>query len=89
MGTITTGRESRCSFLYAISPGLHDLRLNLHFLKGGSFLYVATVLQPVSSGNTGGLPREDEISTKFRLVNLVSGMFLPVVLSALVGHGHS
>jgi len=58
-------------------------------ISGGSFLYVATVLQPVSSDNTSGLPREDEVSTKTRLVFIVLGMFAPLLFSTLVGHGHS
>ena len=65
------------------------LRLNFVFLKGGSFLYVATVLQPVSSGGTAGLPHEDDISAKTRLTFIVLGMFAPLLLSVLVGHGHS
>ena len=85
-----TGRESRCSFLYATSSRFRDnFQLNFLFLKGGSFLYVATVLQPVSYGNATGLPHEDDISVKTRLVFIVSGMFAPLLLSALVGHGHS
>jgi len=58
-------------------------------VSGGSFLYVATVLQPVSSGNTGLLPHEDDISMKARLLFIVCGMFAPLFLSAAVGHGHS
>ena len=50
---------------------------------------MATVLQPVSSDNTAGLPHEGEITVKTRLVFIVSGMFAPLLLSTLVGHGHS
>ena len=87
----TTGRGLLCLFLYAtISSQFRDgLQLNFLFLKGGSFLYVATVLQPVSSGGTTGLPHEDDINAKTRLVFIVLGMFAPLFLSTLVGHGHS
>ena len=73
---------SRC---IVIVSSLAEPRL----LKGGSFLYVATVLQPVSSNHTGGLSHEDDISVKTRLVFIVLGMFAPLLLSSLVGHGHS
>ncbi|KAF9646220.1 hypothetical protein BDM02DRAFT_3118971 [Thelephora ganbajun] len=58
-------------------------------VSGGSFLYVATVLQPVSSNHTNRLPHEDDISAKTRLVFIIVGMFAPLLLSILVGHGHS
>jgi len=57
--------------------------------KGGSFLYVATVLQPVPSGNTSASPHDDDISVKTRLAFIVWGMFSPPLLGAVVGHGHS
>lgn len=58
-------------------------------VSGGSFLYVATVLQPVSSSRPSGLPHEDDIGAKTRLVFIILGMFAPLLLSSLVGHGHS
>jgi zinc transporter 9 len=66
--------------------------------SGGTFLYVATVLQPVR--NEGGEPQsqhshahlgEDEVHTlgsKLRVMLIIFGMFLPVVVSSLIGHGH-
>lgn len=66
-----------------------DHRLSLDFSKGGSFLYVATVLQPISSYRKSGLSHEEDIGTKTRLVFIVLGMFAPLFLSSLVGHGHS
>lgn len=56
--------------------------------SGGTFLYVATVLQhtaeraPEPSLATGG------INKVVRSVILVVGMFFPLVVSQLVGHGH-
>lgn len=67
----------------------YDHTLNVGFLKGGSFLYVATVLQPVSPNHTSGLPHEDDIDAKTRLISIVLGMFAPLLLSSLIGHGHS
>jgi len=58
-------------------------------VSGGSFLYVATVLQPVSSNHTSGLAHEDDINLKTRLAFIVLGMFAPLLLSSLIGHGHS
>ncbi|TFK24992.1 Zinc/iron permease [Coprinopsis marcescibilis] len=53
-------------------------------LSGGSFLYVATVLQPVShhSSGNGDLPRLS------RVLLIMLGLFIPFALSALLGHGH-
>ncbi|KAH7885243.1 Zinc/iron permease [Phlebopus sp. FC_14] len=56
--------------------------------SGGTFLYVATVLQPASNhvsersldGFLGSKPA--------RSILLMAGMFLPVVVSQLLGHGH-
>ncbi|KZO96922.1 Zinc/iron permease [Calocera viscosa TUFC12733] len=60
--------------------------------SGGTFLYVATVIQDVS-GHSHGPPIEDdeppqELGVTTRLGLLVVGMFTPLVLSMLVGHGH-
>ncbi|KAI5981135.1 Zinc/iron permease [Pisolithus albus] len=57
--------------------------------SGGTFLYVATVLQhtgadrvPDAPPSTGG------INKVARSVILVVGMFFPLVVSQLIGHGH-
>ncbi|KIK26749.1 hypothetical protein PISMIDRAFT_675689 [Pisolithus microcarpus 441] len=56
--------------------------------SGGTFLYVATVLQhsadrvPDAPLSTGG------ISKVARSITLVVGMFFPLVVSQLIGHGH-
>ncbi|KAF8895470.1 Zinc/iron permease [Infundibulicybe gibba] len=55
-------------------------------VSGGTFLYVATVLQPVShhSEVTGAR----EMLPSVRVLLIVTGMFIPFMLSALLGHGH-
>jgi len=53
-------------------------------ISGGTFLYVATVLQPVSQSGTGGtatLPIT-------RVLFISIGIFIPFTLSAWLGHGH-
>jgi solute carrier family 39 (zinc transporter), member 9 len=82
--------------------------------SGGTFLYVATVLQPVRGGhgssseganqtsNADGPhnrsmedlhahPSEDDLQhlgPKTRVILIVLGMFLPIVVSSMIGHGH-
>ncbi|KAF9241162.1 Zinc/iron permease [Melanogaster broomeanus] len=54
--------------------------------SGGTFLYVATVLQSVSDHAPESSPTE--IHKSARTVLLMVGMFLPLLVSRLVGHGH-
>ncbi|TFK40772.1 Zinc/iron permease [Crucibulum laeve] len=54
-------------------------------VSGGTFLYVATVLQPVSS-HAG--PATDEMRPAARVLFISIGIFIPFILSALLGHGH-
>jgi solute carrier family 39 (zinc transporter), member 9 len=66
--------------------------------SGGTFLYVATVLQPVRkedgespSQHGRAHPGEDEVQTlgsKQRVLLIIFGMFLPIVVSSMIGHGH-
>ncbi|KAG8830061.1 hypothetical protein FRC17_005514 [Serendipita sp. 399] len=65
--------------------------------SGGTFLYVATVLQPVghnegsSSSHGHGHPGDEDIyqiGRKTRLFLIIVGMALPIVLGSLIGHGH-
>lgn len=65
--------------------------------SGGTFLYVATVLQPVRSEEDPpqqhghAHPGEDEVQTlgrKTRVLLIILGMFLPVMISSMLGHGH-
>ncbi|KAG8755807.1 hypothetical protein FRC14_003635 [Serendipita sp. 396] len=65
--------------------------------SGGTFLYVATVLQPVghsegsSSSHGHGHPGDEDIyqiGRKTRVFLIVLGMALPIALSSLIGHGH-
>jgi len=51
--------------------------------SGGTFLYVATVLQPVSSQSVA-----QELSRRSRVFLIVIGLFIPFVLSSVLGHGH-
>lgn len=54
-------------------------------VSAGSFLYVATVLQPVSRdhSSTGG------VGTKTRILLCVLGIFTPFILGSLLDHEHS
>ncbi|TDL17859.1 Zip-domain-containing protein [Rickenella mellea] len=53
-------------------------------ISGGTFLYVATVLQPVSHhGQSSAGPDE-----KIRVAIIVVGMFTPFLIGSLIGHGH-
>ncbi|OCH88451.1 hypothetical protein OBBRIDRAFT_795219 [Obba rivulosa] len=51
-------------------------------ISGGTFLYVATVLQPVSAEGS------EDIGHKARLVHVVLGIFIPFAIGAVVGHDH-
>jgi hypothetical protein len=64
--------------------GGFDSELN-NTLQGGSFLYVATVLQPVSDTH---MSFEDGIGHKMRTLLLMVGMFVPFLVGNLLGHGH-
>lgn len=67
--------------------------------KGGSFLYVATVIQPLSSpdphehshaahASTESPHAAEELGKYSRTILLMLGMVLPVALSSLVGDDH-
>jgi len=77
------------SFLEAGGEG--DWTGTALLISGGTFLYVATVLQPVShSSETHSMPPEEKEMSKFsRALLMVIGMFLPFMIGALLGHGHS
>ncbi|KDR82885.1 hypothetical protein GALMADRAFT_238519 [Galerina marginata CBS 339.88] len=53
-------------------------------VSGGTFLYVATVLQPVSHHS----PASAELRPTTRVFFIAVGMFIPFLLSSLIGHGH-
>ncbi|THH03040.1 hypothetical protein EW145_g6578 [Phellinidium pouzarii] len=55
--------------------------------SGGTFLYVATVLQPVSHQESRSASSSD-ISEKIRLGFIVTGMFIPFLISLAFGHEH-
>ncbi|KAI5122800.1 hypothetical protein M0805_000143 [Coniferiporia weirii] len=56
-------------------------------VSGGTFLYVATVLQPMSQqdSSTSSSP---EMGEKARAGLIIAGMFVPFSISLAVGHGH-
>ncbi|KAI0304442.1 Zinc/iron permease [Multifurca ochricompacta] len=54
-------------------------------ISGGSFLYVATVLQPISHHR----PSSEAVGTKMRIFLLLLGIFTPFALGSLLDHGHS
>ncbi|CAA7261565.1 unnamed protein product [Cyclocybe aegerita] len=74
-------------FILAIFQG-RDESSNLAGLallaSGGTFLYVATVLQPVS--NHSPIPGDMRPASRVLFISL--GMFIPLVLSTIFGHGH-
>ncbi|KAI0322028.1 Zinc/iron permease [Amylostereum chailletii] len=52
--------------------------------SGGSFLYVATVLQSPSHGHVDA----GEVSRNMRVTLLLVGIFIPLLLSAMLDHHH-
>ncbi|KAF8507516.1 Zinc/iron permease [Hysterangium stoloniferum] len=59
-------------------------------VSGGTFLYVATVIQPIgahSHDDSDAVPSE-KLDKVQRLSLLVSGIFLPFVIGSLFGHEH-
>ena len=62
-----------CHVAIADIPGLQ---------QGGTFLYVATVLQPVSHARQNGTNSHSQV------ILMVIGMFLPFAVGGLLGHGH-
>ncbi|EGN98482.1 hypothetical protein SERLA73DRAFT_91868 [Serpula lacrymans var. lacrymans S7.3] len=72
---------------YLISSGQDDIQIGSALLfSGGTFLYVATVLQPVSEHSPESSP--DVISKMSRTLLLVAGMFLPLVITSALGRDH-
>jgi len=55
-------------------------------VSGGTFLYVATVLQPVSHHSE--VPATGDMRPLTRVMFISLGMFAPFLLSASFGHGH-
>ncbi|KAI0251985.1 Zinc/iron permease [Lactifluus subvellereus] len=53
-------------------------------ISAGSFLYVATVLQPVSHDRSSS----EGVSPKMRILLLVLGIFTPFAMGTLLDHGH-
>ncbi|KZT02185.1 Zinc/iron permease [Laetiporus sulphureus 93-53] len=52
-------------------------------ISGGTFLYVATVLRPVS-----GHGDAEDVGRKTRVLCIVLGMFVPFAIGVIVGHDH-
>lgn len=61
-----------------------DLAGSALLISGGTFLYVATVLQPVSQHQ----PEAQELKAKMRLLLVVASTLTPLFLGSLIGHGH-
>lgn len=76
------------SFLEAGGKG--DWTGTALLISGGTFLYVATVLQPISNASqTHSVPSEDrEMRQVTRVLLIVVGMFFPFAIGAMLGHGH-
>jgi len=56
-------------------------------VSGGTFLYVATVLQPVSHKDADS-KSTPEMNEKLRAALIILGMFTPLAIGAVTGHGH-
>lgn len=54
-------------------------------ISGGTFLYVATVLQPVSHSQSSA---PDDVKERTRALLIIVGIFIPYVIGNLLGHGH-
>ncbi|KAK0449234.1 Zinc/iron permease [Armillaria borealis] len=75
------------AFLSFFGAGDHADWTGLALLiSGGTFLYVATVLQPVSDHS--GSENASEIHKVMRVTLIIFGMLVPFTLSSLLGHGH-
>ncbi|KAG7443125.1 ZIP-like iron-zinc transporter [Guyanagaster necrorhizus] len=75
------------AFLSFFGAGDHADWTGLALLiSGGTFLYVATVLQPVSDRPASG--NASEIHKSIRVLLIIFGMLVPFTLSSLLGHGH-
>ncbi|KXN81780.1 Zinc transporter ZIP9 [Leucoagaricus sp. SymC.cos] len=61
-----------------------DLAGSALLISGGTFLYVATVLQPVSQRQS----EAQEVKPKTRLMMAVAGTITPLFLGSLIGHEH-
>ncbi|KAI0036551.1 Zinc/iron permease [Vararia minispora EC-137] len=57
-------------------------------VSGGSFLYVATVLQPVAHGHGQGEGDGSKSEGRLGLGLLLAGFITPFLLSSLLEHGH-
>ncbi|VDC00747.1 unnamed protein product [Peniophora sp. CBMAI 1063] len=57
-------------------------------VSGGSFLYVATVLQPVSHEHREAEGAADRREAKVKLALLLVGALIPLMLSTLLEHDH-
>ncbi|KAF4577075.1 Zinc transporter ZIP9 [Pleurotus pulmonarius] len=66
---------------YLASGTNHDWTGAALLFSGGTFLYVATVLQPVSG-------HKEDISRGTRVGLIALGMFVPFTLGSVLGHGH-
>ncbi|KAH7927761.1 Zinc/iron permease [Leucogyrophana mollusca] len=73
--------------IYSYAGGEGDIQLGAPLLfSGGTFLYVATVLQSVSDHVPAS--SRNETSKNTRTVLLLTGMFTPLLVSNMLGHGH-
>lgn len=80
------GQVLRCSSLYVARHVWTPAGLIIQLLQGGTFLYVATVLQSVSDHS--GSENASEIHKVMRVTFIIFGMLVPFTLSSLLGHGH-
>lgn len=58
--------------------------LFVSYIQGGTFLYVATVLQPVKRHS----PVPGEMRATTRVFIIILGMFIPLVFRLLFHHAH-
>jgi len=74
---------SYASFTFFKSRQADNVGLAM-LISAGSFLYVATVLQPVSHDRSSS----EEVGPKMRILLIVLGIFTPFLLGTFFDHGH-
>lgn len=73
----------------SLNPSLSSLK-SYALEQGGTFLYVATLLSPISTHSHPGegSAADAELGPWSRLALIAAGMLVPALLAGLVGHGH-
>ena len=81
---MTTMSSSSLTLPFQLFISINSPSLMFIVDQGGTFLYVATVLQPVSHHSATAA----DIKPLTRVLHITTGIFIPYGLSAFLGHGH-